>query len=224
MPNKLASLCCILSGLAASWCNSTQLTCACGRPACRTGLGSRHTGISVWFGFPMWQSLSASRVSYDGVDLPRCLLFLPPLLMISNLPSWCVCWVAEIRSCSARLKCEIQHCVFSFSLLICCLRRKDFHLTFFFFCFSLLRLFLCGCCSEAVFNVRLSLFAQRTFLDAQRAVIEDLTMNKNKREREFYSLDVGDSTFTVLKRYQNLRPIGSGAQGIVWWVFEPHFR
>uniref|UniRef100_A0A674P0Q5 Stress-activated protein kinase JNK n=1 Tax=Takifugu rubripes TaxID=31033 RepID=A0A674P0Q5_TAKRU len=40
-------------------------------------------------------------------------------------------------------------------------------------------------------------------------------MNKNKREREFYSLDVGDSTFTVLKRYQNLRPIGSGAQGIV---------
>uniref|UniRef100_A0A8C5H177 Stress-activated protein kinase JNK n=1 Tax=Gouania willdenowi TaxID=441366 RepID=A0A8C5H177_GOUWI len=40
-------------------------------------------------------------------------------------------------------------------------------------------------------------------------------MNKNKREKEFYSLDVGDSTFTVLKRYQNLRPIGSGAQGIV---------
>lgn len=57
---------------------------------------------------------------------------------------------------------------------------------------------------------------QRTFLDAQRTVIEDFTMNKNKREREFYSLDVGDSTFTVLKRYQNLRPIGSGAQGIVW--------
>lgn len=53
-------------------------------------------------------------------------------------------------------------------------------------------------------------------MDAQRAVIEDIAMNKNKREREFYSLDVGDSTFTVLKRYQNLRPIGSGAQGIVW--------
>lgn len=62
----------------------------------------------------------------------------------------------------------------------------------------------------------LPLCVQRTFLDAQRAVLEDFTMNKNKREREFYSLDVGDSTFTVLKRYQNLRPIGSGAQGIVW--------
>lgn len=65
-------------------------------------------------------------------------------------------------------------------------------------------------------NVCPSLCAQRTFLDAQKAPIEDFAMNKNKREREFYSLDVGDSTFTVLKRYQNLRPIGSGAQGIVW--------
>uniref|UniRef100_A0A8C4DZT2 Stress-activated protein kinase JNK n=1 Tax=Dicentrarchus labrax TaxID=13489 RepID=A0A8C4DZT2_DICLA len=45
-------------------------------------------------------------------------------------------------------------------------------------------------------------------------------MNKNKREREFYSLDVGDSTFTVLKRYQNLRPIGSGAQGIVCSAYD----
>ncbi|TKS85570.1 Mitogen-activated protein kinase 8B [Collichthys lucidus] len=62
--------------------------------------------------------------------------------------------------------------------------------------------------------------SQRTFLDAQRAVIEDFTMNKNKREREFYSLDVGDSTFTVLKRYQNLRPIGSGAQGIVCSAYD----
>ncbi|KAF3842130.1 hypothetical protein F7725_024081 [Dissostichus mawsoni] len=34
----------------------------------------------------------------------------------------------------------------------------------------------------------------RTFLDAQREIIEDLAMNKNKKEREFYSLDVGDST------------------------------
>uniref|UniRef100_A0A8D3BSF2 Stress-activated protein kinase JNK n=1 Tax=Scophthalmus maximus TaxID=52904 RepID=A0A8D3BSF2_SCOMX len=41
-------------------------------------------------------------------------------------------------------------------------------------------------------------------------------MNRNKREKEYYSIDVGDSTFMVLKRYQNLRPIGSGAQGIVW--------
>uniref|UniRef100_A0A3Q4GYG6 Stress-activated protein kinase JNK n=1 Tax=Neolamprologus brichardi TaxID=32507 RepID=A0A3Q4GYG6_NEOBR len=32
---------------------------------------------------------------------------------------------------------------------------------------------------------------------------------------QFYSVQVVDSTFTVLKRYQQLRPIGSGAQGIV---------
>ena len=63
------------------------------------------------------------------------------------------------------------------------------------------------------------LFHQRNLLDAQQALIEDFTMNKNKREKEFYSIDVGDSTFTVLRRYQNLRPIGSGAQGIVWYVF-----
>ena len=29
---------------------------------------------------------------------------------------------------------------------------------------------------------------------------------------QFYTLEVGDSTFTILKRYQNLKPIGSGAQ------------
>lgn len=48
------------------------------------------------------------------------------------------------------------------------------------------------------------------------AIVQGFTMNRNKREKEYYSIDVGDSTFTVLKRYQNLRPIGSGAQGIVW--------
>ncbi|XP_042083950.1 mitogen-activated protein kinase 8 isoform X7 [Haplochromis burtoni] len=66
-----------------------------------------------------------------------------------------------------------------------------------------------------------ALFEQgRTFLDAQKAVIKDFTMNKNKREKEFCSVDVGDSTFTVLKRYQNLRPIGSGAQGIVCSAYD----
>uniref|UniRef100_A0A3Q3BDI4 Stress-activated protein kinase JNK n=1 Tax=Kryptolebias marmoratus TaxID=37003 RepID=A0A3Q3BDI4_KRYMA len=45
-------------------------------------------------------------------------------------------------------------------------------------------------------------------------------MNRNKRDKDFYSLDVGDSTFTVLKRYQNLRPIGSGAQGIVCSAYD----
>uniref|UniRef100_A0A8C7DAI1 Stress-activated protein kinase JNK n=1 Tax=Oncorhynchus kisutch TaxID=8019 RepID=A0A8C7DAI1_ONCKI len=40
-------------------------------------------------------------------------------------------------------------------------------------------------------------------------------MSKCKVDNQFYSVEVGDSTFTVLKRYQNLKPIGSGAQGIV---------
>ncbi|ESO85803.1 hypothetical protein LOTGIDRAFT_130390 [Lottia gigantea] len=37
----------------------------------------------------------------------------------------------------------------------------------------------------------------------------------NKHPCQFYTVEVGDSTFTILKRYTNLRPIGSGAQGIV---------
>uniref|UniRef100_A0A674PKZ4 Stress-activated protein kinase JNK n=1 Tax=Takifugu rubripes TaxID=31033 RepID=A0A674PKZ4_TAKRU len=37
----------------------------------------------------------------------------------------------------------------------------------------------------------------------------------SEEEGHFYSVQVGDSTFTVLKRYQQLRAIGSGAQGIV---------
>ena len=32
---------------------------------------------------------------------------------------------------------------------------------------------------------------------------------------EFYTVQVSDSVFTVLKRYQSLKPIGSGAQGMV---------
>ena len=32
----------------------------------------------------------------------------------------------------------------------------------------------------------------------------------------FYSVQVGDTVFTVLKRYRNLQIIGSGAQGMVW--------
>uniref|UniRef100_A0A0B6YV42 Stress-activated protein kinase JNK n=1 Tax=Arion vulgaris TaxID=1028688 RepID=A0A0B6YV42_9EUPU len=37
----------------------------------------------------------------------------------------------------------------------------------------------------------------------------------SKPTAQFYSVEVGDSSFTILKRYQHLRPIGSGAQGIV---------
>ncbi|XP_076372868.1 stress-activated protein kinase JNK-like [Tachypleus tridentatus] len=37
----------------------------------------------------------------------------------------------------------------------------------------------------------------------------------SKNSSMFYTVEVGDAQFTILKRYQNLRPIGSGAQGIV---------
>uniref|UniRef100_A0A2K6KG59 Mitogen-activated protein kinase 9 n=1 Tax=Rhinopithecus bieti TaxID=61621 RepID=A0A2K6KG59_RHIBE len=41
-------------------------------------------------------------------------------------------------------------------------------------------------------------------------------MSDSKCDSQFYSVQVADSTFTVLKHYQQLKPIGSGAQGIVW--------
>ncbi|XP_048343150.1 mitogen-activated protein kinase 9 isoform X4 [Sphaerodactylus townsendi] len=45
-------------------------------------------------------------------------------------------------------------------------------------------------------------------------------MTENKCDSQFYSVQVADSTFTVLKRYQQLKPIGSGAQGIVCAAFD----
>ena len=36
----------------------------------------------------------------------------------------------------------------------------------------------------------------------------------------FYMIEVGDTRFTILKRYQNLKPIGSGAQGIVCAAYD----
>lgn len=119
--HELASLCCVLSGLAASRCNLTQLTCACGRPASRTRLESwagvqacKHTVRNyhrAWFSSvteSFWESCFIwwSRPPHGPAVLP-------PLLMISSLQSRCVCWVAEIRDCSAQLKCEIQQCLCS---------------------------------------------------------------------------------------------------------------
>lgn len=45
-------------------------------------------------------------------------------------------------------------------------------------------------------------------------------MSDSKSDGQFYSVQVADSTFTVLKRYQQLKPIGSGAQGIVCAAFD----
>lgn len=42
-----------------------------------------------------------------------------------------------------------------------------------------------------------------------------------KTNEEFYNVDVGgDSIFRVLKRYQNLKTIGSGAQGTVCAAYD----
>ena len=38
---------------------------------------------------------------------------------------------------------------------------------------------------------------------------------RNLANSEYYTVQVSDSVFTVLKRYQSLKPIGSGAQGMV---------
>ena len=43
----------------------------------------------------------------------------------------------------------------------------------------------------------------------------------NKTDDEFYNVEVGvESVFRVLKRYQNLRSIGSGAQGFVCSAYD----
>ena len=74
-------------------------------------------------------------------------------------------------------------------------------------------------CERHLFLLVTQVFERQPTLGCSATVfVQGFTMNRNKREKEYYSIDVGDSTFMVLKRYQNLRPIGSGAQGIVWWV------
>ena len=39
----------------------------------------------------------------------------------------------------------------------------------------------------------------------------------SRLSNQFYTVEVGDTKFTILRRYQSLKPIGSGAQGIVWY-------
>ena len=41
-----------------------------------------------------------------------------------------------------------------------------------------------------------------------------------KSDAEFYTVEVADTTFRILRRYTNLRPIGSGAQGFVCAAFD----
>ncbi|KAI7814305.1 putative mitogen-activated protein kinase 10 [Triplophysa rosa] len=71
-------------------------------------------------------------------------------------------------------------------------------------------------CSAPVLDVKIA-FCQGFGKQVDVSYIaQHYNMSKSKVDNQFYSVEVGDSTFTVLKRYQNLKPIGSGAQGIVW--------
>uniref|UniRef100_A0A674PP30 Stress-activated protein kinase JNK n=1 Tax=Takifugu rubripes TaxID=31033 RepID=A0A674PP30_TAKRU len=70
-------------------------------------------------------------------------------------------------------------------------------------------------CSQPILDVKIAFcqgFGQQVDVSY---IAKHYNMSKSKVDNQFYSVEVGDSTFTVLKRYQNLKPIGSGAQGIV---------
>uniref|UniRef100_A0A8C4Q0U5 Stress-activated protein kinase JNK n=1 Tax=Eptatretus burgeri TaxID=7764 RepID=A0A8C4Q0U5_EPTBU len=76
------------------------------------------------------------------------------------------------------------------------------------------------CCGERAFDVKIA-FCQALWTELDVSLIgRHFTMSRSAYEAQFYSTEVGDSTFTVLKRYQNLRPIGSGAQGIVCAAYD----
>lgn len=59
------------------------------------------------------------------------------------------------------------------------------------------------------------LISDNKIWDSNRSSCSILNMSSR---HALYTVEVGDTKFTILKRYQNLKPIGSGAQGIVWWV------
>ncbi|XP_072261565.1 mitogen-activated protein kinase 10 isoform X3 [Pyxicephalus adspersus] len=75
-------------------------------------------------------------------------------------------------------------------------------------------------CSEPTLDVKIA-FCQGFSNQVDVSYIaKHYNMSKSKVDNQFYSVEVGDSTFTVLKRYQNLKPIGSGAQGIVCAAYD----
>ncbi|XP_058803445.1 stress-activated protein kinase JNK [Phymastichus coffea] len=49
---------------------------------------------------------------------------------------------------------------------------------------------------------------------------QDMSASRAQHAAMFYTVEVGDTKFTILKRYQNLKPIGSGAQGIVCAAYD----
>ena len=74
---------------------------------------------------------------------------------------------------------------------------------------------------EGLHSVRLSLVTHKWIINFNFiSACLNVTSCKmsSSSSNQFYTVEVGDSTFTIIKRYSNIKPIGSGAQGIVWWV------
>lgn len=73
--------------------------------------------------------------------------------------------------------------------------------------------------SENTFSYSFSIFFYSSLTDNKIWEQKNRSCRINMSSRHaLYTVEVGDTKFTILKRYQNLKPIGSGAQGIVWWV------
>ena len=49
-------------------------------------------------------------------------------------------------------------------------------------------------------------------------------MNGGEKNEGFHTVEVGETAFTVLNRYQNLRQVGTGAQGVVAAAYDTKLK
>ena len=49
-------------------------------------------------------------------------------------------------------------------------------------------------------------------------------MKSSAKNEGFHTVEVGETAFTVLDRYQNLRQVGTGAQGVVAAAYDTQLR
>merc|ERR1712004_728369 len=49
-------------------------------------------------------------------------------------------------------------------------------------------------------------------------------MNGSEKNEGFHTVEVGETAFTVLDRYQNLRQVGTGAQGVVAAAYDTKLK
>lgn len=129
--SRYSPLPCVWCGLAVAWCNLTHLTCACGRPGCRTGL---RTGPG-----PIWQethcrgSLIRAKVSLWTSCLDDAEDFLIALLSILPSSSRVFARVAEIRELLRSENSATSVFLDSQSSLFFYPERRIFFLSFSFF-------------------------------------------------------------------------------------------